>query len=158
MHTFIEAVKFHPYSGMEVPVFSSSLIHKLQWRSIWDLVIIDTLTRCPNIPGSRITGLIVVSNIQSLTCTSLIGSELSLLAVSLTPLSVEGEGESDITLDVPVVRELTEGGRTAWTDGKEERLSLVGLHVSLKTGVIQLAQHGSPSLAYIFVKRLNFCK
>ena len=155
MHTFIEAVKFHPYSGMEVPVFSSRLIHKLQWRNIWDLVIIDTLNKCLNIPGSRITGLIVVSNIQSLTCTSLIGSELSLLAVSLTPLSVEGEGESDITLDVPVVRELTEGGRT---DGKEERLSLVGLHVSLKTGVIQLAQHGSPSLEYIFVTRLNFCK
>ena len=80
----------------------------------------------------------------------------SLLAVSETPLSVEGEGErmseDNLTPPVtpfswdPVEREvpvlLLEGG-----GGRDTLRNFNGLHFSLKTGEIHLEQHGSPSFA-----------
>ena len=87
----------------------------------------------------------------------------SLLAVSLTPLSVEVEGESVpsvpgreshyvITVKSPVPIECL---IVAVLGGRGGQPSLVGLHNSLNTGITQLAQHGSLPLAYTLLMRLS---
>lgn len=86
-------------------------------------------------------------------------SSISLLLVpSLTPLSVEGErgraGGGGVG-ETERVRVAAEVGRL---EREWDLLRVVELHISLKTGVIQLAQQGSPLDAYTFVSRLNFCK
>lgn len=96
----------------------------------------------------------MITKSEILTCNSC--SECPSLEVeSLTPLSVEGDGDivAIILLLLP-----TDVLRGACRDGCDlvRTWHLVGPQMSLKTGEIQLAQQGSPSLEYTLVKILNF--
>ena len=79
-----------------------------------------------------------------------------MLVPSLTPLSVEGERGRAGGGGVGVTERVSVTVEVGLLERDWDLLRVVELHISLKTGVMQLAQQGSLLDAYTFVSRLNF--